>query len=266
MLRDRPKRTENPYVYHLDVGAMYPNIILTNRLQPSAMVDDATCAACEFNQAKNDCKRRMEWIWRGDFNPATKGEYETMKAQLSREVTRDGLAFTQLPEPEQAKLISSRLKSYAKKAYMKTKVTQEETREDIVCMRANDFYVDTVRQFRDRRYEYKRLNKTWKKRAESAKDVASRKQCEDKVLVYDSLQVAHKCILNSFYGYVSSHCDHSYLRNCSILCLFTFWGLINRSCERGPDGVPWRWPASLPRLAPISLHKPASWLSKSVDP
>ena len=35
---------ETPYVYHIDVGAMYPNIILTNRLQPSAIVDDATVA------------------------------------------------------------------------------------------------------------------------------------------------------------------------------------------------------------------------------
>ena len=26
-------REENPIIYHLDVGAMYPNIILTNRLQ-----------------------------------------------------------------------------------------------------------------------------------------------------------------------------------------------------------------------------------------
>lgn len=37
-LRDSPLREENPIIYHLDVGAMYPNIILTNRLQPSAMV------------------------------------------------------------------------------------------------------------------------------------------------------------------------------------------------------------------------------------
>ena len=36
-LRDTPARLENPIIYHLDVGAMYPNIILTNRLQPSAM-------------------------------------------------------------------------------------------------------------------------------------------------------------------------------------------------------------------------------------
>ncbi len=44
LLRDRPSRTETPFVYHIDVGAMYPNIILTNRLQPSAIVNDATCA------------------------------------------------------------------------------------------------------------------------------------------------------------------------------------------------------------------------------
>jgi len=37
-LHDTPLRVENPVIYHLDVGAMYPNIILTNRLQPSAMV------------------------------------------------------------------------------------------------------------------------------------------------------------------------------------------------------------------------------------
>jgi len=202
LLRDRPKRTEKPYIYHLDVGAMYPNIILSNRLQPSAIVDDATCAACDFNQSKNGCKRRMDWIWRGDFSPATRAEYERTKDQLSRETQRDGLSFSQLPDREQADLISKRLKTYAQKAYRKTKVTAEENRTDVVCMRENDFYVDTVRQFRDRRYEYKKLNKSWKKKVSSAIDAATKKQCEDRVLVYDSLQVAHKCILNSFYGYV----------------------------------------------------------------
>ena len=45
----QPKRVEAPLIYHLDVAAMYPNIILTNRMQPTALVDDATCAACAFN-------------------------------------------------------------------------------------------------------------------------------------------------------------------------------------------------------------------------
>jgi hypothetical protein len=33
-----PRRDEVPLIYHLDVAAMYPNIILTNRLQPSSIV------------------------------------------------------------------------------------------------------------------------------------------------------------------------------------------------------------------------------------
>lgn len=201
-LRDRPKRKETPYIYHLDVGAMYPNIILSNRLQPGAIVDDATCAACDFNQSKNNCKRRMPWIWRGDYSPATKMEYERTKDQLAREVFQNGVPFSQLPENEQADMVASRLKTYANKAYRRTKITEEKLREDVVCMRENDFYVDTVRQFRDRRYEYKALKKTWSKRSENATDPATKKECEDRLLVYDSLQVAHKCILNSFYGYV----------------------------------------------------------------
>ena len=129
MLRDRPKRVEKPYIYHLDVGAMYPNIILTNRLQPSAIVDNATCAACDFNQAKNDCKRRMDWVWRGDYNPATKNEYDRTKDQLSRE-TVHGQPLHALPQNEQEVLVASRLKTYSRNAYKKTKIRSEETRTD----------------------------------------------------------------------------------------------------------------------------------------
>lgn len=44
-LRDQPMRVEEPVIYHLDVAAMYPNIILTNRLQPSAIVSATFVAA-----------------------------------------------------------------------------------------------------------------------------------------------------------------------------------------------------------------------------
>ena len=204
LLRDRPSRTETPFVYHIDVGAMYPNIILTNRLQPSAIVDDTTCASCDFNQARNGCKRKMQWVWRGDYNPATKGEYDRTRDQLMRETGVDDTdrPFHELNEKEQAKAISNRLKLYSKNAYKKTKVTEEITRTDTVCMRENDFYVDTVRQFRDRRYEYKKLTKVWGKKIGKAETAQQKKEAEDTALVYDSLQVAHKCILNSFYGYV----------------------------------------------------------------
>jgi DNA polymerase epsilon subunit 1 len=147
----------------------------------------------------------MDWVWRGDYNPASKNEYERTKDQLSGE-TKDGIPFHKLPEKDQAIMVADRLKSYSRMAYKKTKITEEVTRKDVVCMRENDFYVDTVRRFRDRRYELKKLTKTWKNRIGGAADAASRKEAEDRTLVYDSLQVAHKCILNSFYGTVSVYC------------------------------------------------------------
>ena len=183
---------------------MYPNIILTNRLQPDSIVDNTTCAGCVYNRKESGCKREMEWIWRGDFSPSNKAEYERVKLQMSTE-TIDGVPFHLLGAKEQALAISDRLKQYSRTAYKRTKITQEESRNNTVCMRENPFYVETVRLFRDRRYEYKQLTKKWKKdcsKAERDGDAVAMKFAEDQSLVYDSLQVAHKCILNSFYGYV----------------------------------------------------------------
>lgn len=56
-----PLRNENPKIYHLDVGAMYPNIILTNRLQPPAVVTDEQCLACVHNTPDARCKRELKW-------------------------------------------------------------------------------------------------------------------------------------------------------------------------------------------------------------
>ena len=48
---------------------------------------------------------------------------------------------------------------YCRKNYKKVHITREEGRESVVCQRENSFYVDTVRMFRDRRYEYKAKQK-----------------------------------------------------------------------------------------------------------
>ena len=85
MLRDAPKRIEPPVIYHLDVAAMYPNIILTNRLQPSSIVSERDCAACDFNRVESQCKRPMEWLWRGEFSPATMADYHAVKRLLTYE-------------------------------------------------------------------------------------------------------------------------------------------------------------------------------------
>ena len=122
MLRDSPLREEPPIIFHLDVGAMYPNIILTNRLQPAGMVSQNDCAACDYNRAENGCKRPMQWTWRGDFSPASQSEYQSVKRQLQYERI-DDRPFTELSERDQAKLVAARLKKYAHRVYKKPKVT-----------------------------------------------------------------------------------------------------------------------------------------------
>jgi DNA polymerase epsilon subunit 1 len=171
------------------------------------------CASCEFNQEKNDCKRLMEWTWRGDVSPADTKDWNRAQAQLSLGKERfsnpitgeDGVAYSELPHLEQVRLARVRVKQYAQRAYKRTKDTRVEQRVDTVCMRENPFYVDTVRAFRDRRYEYKLATKQWKKKkteADKAGDAVAHREASDKEVLMDSLQLAHKCILNSFYGYV----------------------------------------------------------------
>ena len=75
-------REEVPLIYHLDVAAMYPNIILTNRLQPSAIVTDEDCAACDYNHPDKTCLRPLEWVWRGETYALTMSEYYMLKNQF----------------------------------------------------------------------------------------------------------------------------------------------------------------------------------------
>ena len=48
---------------------------------------------------------------------------------------------------------------YCHKAYKKVCMSRQEIRNTMICQRENSFYVDTVRAFRDRRYEFKGLLK-----------------------------------------------------------------------------------------------------------
>ncbi|CAG9312003.1 unnamed protein product [Blepharisma stoltei] len=202
--RDSPHKEAKPLIYHLDVGAMYPNIILSNRLQPTAVVNEKVCASCLYNRPENNCKRKLEWEWRGEVFPLKKGEYEGVKAQLEQEVF-NGVPFSLMPPEQQMTQIKERVKEYCKRAYNSIHTTKIETKQDTVCMRENSFYVDTVRAFRDRRYTYKGLVKKEAgcvKDAENRKDPVGAKEAEERMNLYESLQLAHKIILNSFYGYV----------------------------------------------------------------
>ena len=272
MLRDTPNREEMPVIYHLDVAAMYPNIILTNRLQPSAMVDKATCAACDFNHDENMCKRHLEWQWRGDTLPLSRSEYESIRAQIRHEEHVDPesgkkVRFRELEREVQSVLLSKRVKEYCRRVYKKLKVTTLEKRIGTVCQRENPFYVNTVRNFRDRRYEYKKLKKVWgneaKKQAKGG-DPMALAEANNKALVYDSLQLAHKCILNSFYGYVMRRGARWY--SMSMAASVTDVGAklimqarelverIGRALELDTDGIWCILPASFPENFQIKLR------------
>ncbi|XP_036290221.1 DNA polymerase epsilon catalytic subunit A isoform X1 [Pipistrellus kuhlii] len=277
-LKDVPNRIECPLIYHLDVGAMYPNIILTNRLQPSAMVDEATCAACDFNKPGANCQRKMAWQWRGEFMPASRSEYHRIQHQLESEkfpaLTPDGpaRAFHELSREEQAKYEKRRLADYCRKAYKKIHVTKVEERLTTICQRENSFYVDTVRAFRDRRYEFKGLHKVWKKKlsaAVEAGDAAEVKRCKNMEVLYDSLQLAHKCILNSFYGYVMRKGARWYSMEMAGIVCFTGANIITqarelieqigRPLELDTDGIWCVLPNSFPEnfvITTTSVKKP----------
>jgi len=101
--------------------------------------------------------------------------------------------------------LKNRVKKYCSTVYKNVHKEKIEHRTDTVCMRENPFYVDTVRDFRDRRYDFKRLVKVWGgkyKDALKSGDPTETETCKNRVALYESLQLAHKIILNSFYGYV----------------------------------------------------------------
>ena len=281
-LRDNPIRHEKTLIYHLDVGAMYPNIILTNRLQPSAIVDEATCAACSFNRPSSRCQREMDWMWRGEYMPATRSEIQNIRQQLEAEFM--SLVPGEPPKPfhsfskeEQANLEKKRLQDYCRKAYRKIRITREEEISTTVCMRENSFYVDTVRAFRDRRYEFKGQLKLWKKKLDAAKasvDPNEVKRCNGMVILYDSLQLAHKCILNSFYGYVMRKAARWYSMEMAGIVCYTGAKIITkareiveqigRPLELDTDGIWCILPVSFPENVTINTtHEKKSKLTIS---
>lgn len=229
-LKNNPSRIEVPLIYHLDVASMYPNIMVTNRLQPDSMIDESDCAACDFNRPGKTCDRRMPWAWRGEFLPAKRDEYNMIRRATTNErfpsQRKNGLlrSFADLSIEEQAGVIKKRLQDYSKKIYHKIHDSKTIIREAIICQRENPFYVDTVRSFRDRRYELKGKQKVWKNKTESLQSsgasAAEIDEAKKMIVLFDSMQLAHKVILNSFYGYVMRKGSRWYsLEMAGVTCL-----------------------------------------------
>ncbi|KAK6349869.1 DNA polymerase epsilon catalytic subunit [Orbilia brochopaga] len=229
-LKNTPHRNERPLIYHLDVASMYPNIMTTNRLQPDSMIKESDCAACDFNRPGKTCDRRLPWAWRGEFLPPKRDEYLMIRRALENErflpkyPNGPQRTWDNLSPSEQAALTKKRLTEYSKKIYHKIKETRTIEREAIICQRENPFYVDTVRMFRDRRYHFKGEQKVWKGKTDTLKKSGAPQTEIDEggkmVVLFDSLQLAHKVILNSFYGYVMRKGSRWYsLEMAGVTCL-----------------------------------------------
>ncbi|CAH8671442.1 unnamed protein product [Schistosoma rodhaini] len=279
-LASTPNRIECPVIYHLDVGAMYPNIILTNRLQPSAVDSGsaAKCANCEFYKPGISCQRFMPWTWRAELWTASRPEVYRIHAQLSQERFPIKLtdanekfpktvmkSFHELSREEQAAVEKKRITDYCRRAYKRIHLTRTEERIAMVCQRENSFYVDTVKAFRDRRYKFKGLTKTWKRHYDDAcaalsagtGDSNAVKEANAMLVLYDSLQLAHKCILNSFYGYVMRRGARWYSMEMAGIVCHTGANIITKSreiveqigraLELDTDGIWCILPASFPQ-------------------
>ncbi|CAG8450499.1 4116_t:CDS:10 [Ambispora leptoticha] len=289
-----------PAIYHFDVGAMYPNIILTNRLQPDAIRAKTKNNLCSHKISGVSCDRPMNWTWRGEVFSLNKDEvehcrsllksktYENVKytdlsAEKQNEITKKSSGkFSELSPYKQAELIKKsdvkyfdlsiekqvellkkRVQEYGRAVGRTVKTTILEDREVIVCQRENPFYIDTVRNFRDERYKYKRLLKDWKKKLEIAKRSDEFKIAKNRVVLYDSLQIAHKCILNSFYGYVMRKGSRWYsmemagvvcLTGAKIIQMAKQWvETIGRPLELDTDGIWCMLPSTFPQQITFTL-------------
>ncbi|PVH92667.1 DUF1744-domain-containing protein [Periconia macrospinosa] len=273
-LKATPNRSEQPLIYHLDVASMYPNIMTTNRLQPDSMIKESDCAACDFNRPGKTCDRRMPWSWRGEFLPAKRDEYNMVRNALENEkfpgkyANSPSRTFQDLSPDEQANLVKKRLQEYSKKIYHKIHDAKTIEREAIICQRENPFYINTVRDFRDRRYDYKGKQKVWKGKTDALKAAgAPAHEVEDAkkmIVLFDSMQLAHKVILNSFYGYVMRKGSRWYsLEMAGVTCLTgakiiqiarQLVERLGRPLELDTDGIWCMLPATFPENFAFKLN------------
>lgn len=272
-LKATPNRNERPLIYHLDVASMYPNIMTTNRLQPDSMINESDCAACDFNRPGKTCDRRLPWAWRGEFLPPKRDEYNMIKRAAMNEKfppkkpKGPPRTFDELNLEEQAAAVKKRLTEYSKKIYHKIHDAKTIEREAIICQRENPFYVDTVRNFRDRRYDFKGQQKVWKGKTEALKTSGAPateiEEAKKMIILFDSLQLAHKVILNSFYGYVMRKGSRWYsMEMAGVTCLTGAHIIqmarelverIGRPLELDTDGIWCMLPATFPENVTLNL-------------
>ena len=99
--------------------------------QKHPAVNEATCASCVHNKPENDCKRPLEWMWRGEVFPASMNESDSVRATLEyesvpnpRDPTGPYVSFLELEPQDQNSKFRERLKGYCQKVYERTHNTR----------------------------------------------------------------------------------------------------------------------------------------------
>jgi DNA polymerase epsilon subunit 1 len=240
-------------LWHIDVKAMYPNIILTYKIQKHAIVTEEICKHCKLNTG--DCWVDKKYI-----------EVLSVFQTIPEEVERAQRIYDTNPKKDKSfsnivkSVLDDARKNHTRRvpAYTRSKERELSTR---FCQKAYDLYVSCVKDFRDFRYKYKGLNaNTYKKirELERAKKnlendidlddyVKKLKMLEIEKDYYYNLQLALKTILNSYYGYLFKIVSRILSIECAgVICLDGQTILIDTNklidafsklIERDTDGI-----------------------------
>ena len=118
------------------------------------------------------CRSRCQFVERLKLQLEDEERAQKERQSSNRDSSYGRSSHTDQKKPDNAGTFEDRLrariKAYCQRSYKQVHTRKQELRSDTVCMRENPFYVDTVRDFRDRRYEFKRLVKTWKGKLQEA--------------------------------------------------------------------------------------------------
>ena len=85
-----------------------------------AMVDEKTCASCDFNVDAEQCQRVMVWTWRGRHFTASPSEVQHQKNRLSLESFPNDLdgkmtSFNELGREQKAAILTKSVKEISLK-------------------------------------------------------------------------------------------------------------------------------------------------------
>lgn len=275
-LRDNPHIYTKPYIYHLDVASMYPNIMTTNRLQPDSMTTEENCRKCHYYAKDRDCARRLEWQWRVDYYGADAGDKRMLERMLYEQKFKvrrfdqvhqkwetQEVYYDDLPQERREQELRDKIISYSKEV-KRHKHVEEVVKEAIVCQRENPFYIDTVQSFKNRRIDYKRQSKKYESEARAESNPLQKDLLLKKHITADSMQLAHKVILNSFYGYVKRKGSRWYSDEMAGVTCYTGAKIIQEareivdgigiSLELDTDGIWCMLPSAFPTIESFTIR------------